>query len=380
VGIVDMQKTFAFVKISDFRMYTDIFVPKDKIKGAEDGDKVVVEITEWPDKASSPLGAITSILGKPGEHHTEIHSILAEYGLPYEFPIEVEQYADTLDTSIKAEEITKRRDLREVLTFTIDPKDAKDFDDALSFKILDNGHYEIGIHIADVSHYLKPDTILDDEAYNRATSVYLVDRVVPMLPEVLSNNACSLRPNEEKYTFSAIFELDDKASIKNQWFGRTVIDSNERFAYEEAQYIIENNNGNIPEEISIREGAYSVSDEVVKATITLDKLAKIMRLKRMQQGAISFDKVEVRFNLDQNSEPQSVYFKEAKDANKLIEEFMLLANRKVAEFIGKQKPKKTFIYRIHDDPNEDKLIALNGIIQDSGINLTLRIKNPSVLL
>jgi len=374
VGIVDMQKTFAFVKISDFRMYTDIFVPKDKIKGAEDGDKVVVEITEWPDKASSPLGAITSILGKPGEHHTEIHSILAEYGLPYEFPIEVEQYADTLDTSIKAEEIAKRRDLREVLTFTIDPKDAKDFDDALSFKILENGHYEIGIHIADVSHYLKPDTILDDEAYNRATSVYLVDRVVPMLPEVLSNNACSLRPNEEKYTFSAIFELDDKAIIKNQWFGRTVIDSNERFAYEEAQYIIENNNGNIPEEISIREGAFSVSYEVVIATITLDKLAKIMRLKRMQQGAISFDKVEVRFNLDQNNEPQSVYFKEAKDANKLIEEFMLLANRKVAEFIGKQKPKKTFIYRIHDNPNEDKLIALNGIISRFGHKLDFKDK------
>ena len=374
VGIVDMQKTFAFVRPSDFRMYTDIFVPKEKLSTAENGDKVVVEITEWPDNASSPFGAITSVLGKPGEHHTEIHSILAEYGLPYEFPIEVEQYANTLDTSIKAEEIAKRRDIREVLTFTIDPKDAKDFDDALSFKILKNGNYEIGIHIADVSHYLKPDTILDDEAYDRATSVYLVDRVVPMLPEVLSNNACSLRPNEEKYTFSAIFELDDKANIKNQWFGRTVIDSNERFAYEEAQYIIENNNGNIPEEISIRKGAYSVSDEVVKATLTLDKLAKIMRLKRMQQGAISFDKVEVRFNLDQNNEPQSVYFKEAKDANKLIEEFMLLANRKVAEFIGKQKPKKTFIYRIHDDPNEEKLMALNGIISRFGHKLDFKDK------
>ena len=374
VGIVDMQKTFAFVRPSDFRMYTDIFVPKDKIKGAEDGDKVVVEITEWPDNASSPLGTITSILGKPGEHHTEIHSILAEYGLPYEFPIEVEQYANTLDTSIKAEEIAERRDMREVLTFTIDPKDAKDFDDALSFKILANGNYEIGIHIADVSHYLKPDTILDDEAYDRATSVYLVDRVVPMLPEVLSNNACSLRPNEEKYTFSVIFELDDKANIKNQWFGRTVINSNERFAYEEAQYIIENNKGNIPKEISIRDGAYSVSDEVVKATLTLDKLAKIMRLKRMEQGAISFDKVEVRFNLDQNNEPQSVYFKEAKDANKLIEEFMLLANRKVAEFIGKQKPKKTFIYRIHDDPNEEKLMALNGIISRFGHKLDFKDK------
>ena len=374
VGIVDMQKTFAFVRPSDFRMYTDIFVPKEKLSTAENGDKVVVEITEWPDNASSPFGAITSVLGKPGEHHTEIHSILAEYGLPYEFPIEVEQYANTLDTSIKDEEIAKRRDIREVLTFTIDPKDAKDFDDALSFKILKNGNYEIGIHIADVSHYLKPDTILDDEAYDRATSVYLVDRVVPMLPEVLSNNACSLRPNEEKYTFSAIFELDDKANIKNQWFGRTVIDSNERFAYEEAQYIIENNNGNIPEEISIRKGAYSVSDEVVKATLTLDKLAKIMRLKRMQQGAISFDKVEVRFNLDQNNEPQSVYFKEAKDANKLIEEFMLLANRKVAEFIGKQKPKKTFIYRIHDDPNEEKLMALNGIISRFGHKLDFKDK------
>ncbi|MGB5497990.1 MAG: ribonuclease R [Maribacter sp.] len=374
VGIVDTQKTFAFVRPSDFRMYTDIFIPKEKIGAAENGDKVVVEITEWPANASSPFGAITSILGKPGEHHTEIHSILAEYGLPYEFPIEIEQYANTLDTSIKADEIAKRRDMRKVLTFTIDPKDAKDFDDALSFEILENGHYEIGIHIADVSHYLKPDTILDDEAYNRATSVYLVDRVVPMLPEILSNNACSLRPNEEKYTFSAIFELDDKAVIKNQWFGRTVIDSNERFAYEEAQYIIENSNGNIPEEISIREGAYSVSDEVVKATLTLDKLAKIMRLKRMQQGAISFDKVEVRFNLDQNSEPQSVYFKEAKDANKLIEEFMLLANRKVAEFIGKQKPKKTFIYRIHDDPNEDKLMALNGIISRFGHKLDFKDK------
>ena len=374
VGIVDMQKTFAFVRPSDFRMYTDIFVAKEKLNTAENGDKVVVEITEWPDNASSPFGVITSVLGKPGEHHTEIHSILAEYGLPYEFPIEVEQYASTLDTSIKAEEIAKRRDMREVLTFTIDPKDAKDFDDALSFKILENGNYEIGIHIADVSHYLKPDTILDDEAYDRATSVYLVDRVVPMLPEVLSNNACSLRPNEEKYTFSAIFELDDKTNIKNQWFGRTVIDSNERFAYEEAQYIIENNNGNIPKEISIREGAYSVSDEVVKATLTLDKLAKIMRSKRMQQGAISFDKVEVRFNLDQNNEPQSVYFKEAKDANKLIEEFMLLANRKVAEFIGKQKPKKTFIYRIHDDPNEEKLMALNGIISRFGHKLDFKDK------
>ncbi len=374
VGIVDMQPNYAFVRPSDFRMYTDIFVSKEKIKDAKDGDKVLVEITEWPDNADSPYGTITEVLGTPGEHDTEIHSILAEYGLPYSFPLEVERFANELDTSIKKEEIAKRRDMREVLTFTIDPKDAKDFDDALSFEVLENGNYEIGIHIADVSHYLETDTILDEEAYNRATSVYLVDRVVPMLPEVLSNNACSLRPNEEKYTFSAIFELSDEALIQDAWFGRTVINSNERFAYEEAQYIIENGNGSIPEDISIRGGAYRVSEEVVNATLTMDKLAKIMRNKRMGQGAISFDSIEVRFHLNDKNEPEGVYFKESKDANKLIEEFMLLANRKVAEFIGKQKPKKTFVYRIHDEPNEEKLQALNGIISRFGHKLDFKDK------
>ncbi|SIQ03324.1 ribonuclease R [Maribacter ulvicola] len=374
VGIVDMQKTFAFVRPSDFRMYTDIFVSKDKLNEAKDGEKVLVEITDWPDDVDSPFGRVTEVLGIPGEHDTEIHSILAEYGLPYSFPADVQNFADEIDTSIKEEEIKKRRDLRNVLTFTIDPKDAKDFDDALSFQKLENGNYEIGIHIADVSHYLQKDTILDDEAYERATSVYLVDRVVPMLPEVLSNNACSLRPNEEKYTFSAIFELDTNAIIRNQWFGRTVIDSNERFAYEEAQYIIENGTGDIPEDISIREAAYTVSKDVVEATLEMDRLAKIMRSKRMDQGALSFDKVEVRFNLDENSEPIGVYFKESKDANKLIEEFMLLANRKVAEFIGKQKPKKTFVYRIHDDPDPDKLMALNGIVSKFGHKLDFKDK------
>ncbi len=374
VGIVDMQKNFAFIRPSDFRMYTDIFVSQDKIGKATDGDKVLVEITEWPDRADSPFGRVTQVLGKPGEHNTEIHSILAEYGLPYEFPYEVEQFADKLDTSIKPEEIAKRRDMRNVLTFTIDPKDAKDFDDALSFKTLENGNFEIGIHIADVSHYLQTDTLLDDEAYNRATSVYLVDRVVPMLPEILSNNACSLRPNEEKYTFSAIFEVDDKAQIKSEWFGRTVIDSNERFAYEEAQYIIENGDGNIPKDISIRDDKYSVSNEVVHAITVLDRLAKIMRSERMQEGAISFDKIEVRFNLNENNEPEGVYFKEAKEANKLIEEFMLLANRRVAGFIGKQKPTKTFIYRIHDSPNEDKLLALNNIVSRFGHKLDFKDK------
>ena len=374
VGIVDMQKSFAFVRISDFRMYTDFFISKDKIGDATDGDKVIVEFNEWPEKTDSPFGTITQVLGKPGEHDTEIHSILAEYGLPYQFPAEVEHFANQLDTSIKAEEITKRRDMRDTLTFTIDPKDAKDFDDALSFKILENGNYEIGIHIADVSHYLKLDTIMDDEAYERATSVYLVDRVVPMLPEILSNNACSLRPHEEKYTFSSIFEIDKKAHVINEWFGRTVINSDERFSYEEAQHIIENKEPTIPEDISIRGNSYLVSDEVVEATLKLDELAKIMRSRRMRAGAISFDKIEVRFNLTQEGEPESVYFKESKDANKLIEEFMLLANRKVAEFIGKQKPIKTFVYRVHDEPNEEKLMALNGIISRFGHKLDFKDK------
>ena len=374
VGIVDKQKAFAFVRPTDTKMYTDIFVPLEDLNKANHGDKVLVSLGDWPKDKDSPYGKIIHILGKPGDHNTEIHSILAEYGLPHEFPYEVEQYAQTLDTSIKKEEIAKRRDMRNVLTFTIDPKDAKDFDDALSFQLLENGNYEIGVHIADVSHYVKPDTILEEEAYTRATSVYLVDRVVPMLPEVLSNNACSLRPNEEKYTFSAIFELDKNAILKNQWFGRTVINSNERFAYEEAQHIIETGKGNIPKEISIRKNAYTVSEDIVSATLTFDKLAKIMRAKRMDSGAISFDKIEVRFNLDANNNPEGVYFKESKDANKLIEEFMLLANRKVAEYIGKQSPKKTFVYRIHDEPNEEKLIALNGVISKFGHSVNLKDK------
>lgn len=372
VGILDKQKTFAFVRPTDSRMYTDIFIPQEKMKKANDGDKVLVSLGDWPNDAESPYGEIIEVLGKPGEHNTEIHAILAEYGLPYEFPYEVEQFANTLDTTIKESEIAKRRDMREVLTFTIDPKDAKDFDDALSFQRLENGNYEIGIHIADVSHYVLPDTILEEEAYNRATSVYLVDRVVPMLPEVLSNNACSLRPNEEKYTFSAIFEMDDKARLVDQWFGRTAINSNERFAYEEAQHVIETGQAQIPKDISIRGKEYAVSEEIVEAILTFDRLAKIMRAGRMDDGAISFDKIEVRFNLNEKNEPESVYFKEAKDANKLIEEFMLLANRKVAEFIGKQK--KTFVYRVHDEPDQEKLMALNGVISRFGHSINLKDK------
>lgn len=372
VGVIDIQKNFAFVSTANPKMYTDIFIPKDKLGEAEQGDVVLVHIEDWPKRADSPFGQVIKVLGKPGEHDTEIHAILAEYGLPSEFPIEVETFAQKIDTSITESEIKNRRDMRDTLTFTIDPKDAKDFDDALSFKKLENGNYEIGVHIADVSYYLEEGTILDDEAYQRATSVYLVDRVVPMLPEVLSNFACSLRPQEEKYTFSAIFEISEKAQVVNQWFGRTVIFSDQRFAYEEAQYIIETKDNTIPIETSITGNSYVVSDEIVAATLKMDELAKILRRKRMNEGAISFDKVEVKFNLDNDGEPEGVYFKIAKDANHLIEEFMLLANRKVAEFIGKQK--KTFIYRIHDEPNEDKLIAMQNVIAKFGYKIDFRNK------
>ena len=374
VGTVDLQKTFAFVRPTDPKMYTDIFVPREHIGKAKDGDKVLVEISRWDVGEDSPTGRIAEILGKPGEHHTEIHAILAEYGLPATFPIEVERYAQQLDTRILPKEIKKRRDLREVLTFTIDPRDAKDFDDALSFRKLEGGLYEIGIHIADVSHYVQPDTILEDEAFERATSVYLVDRVVPMLPEILSNQACSLRPKEEKYTFSAIFHLDQEARVKKEWYGRTVINSDERFAYEEAQHIIETGKPQVPADISIRKGAYTVSDDISDAIVTLDRLAKKMRKYRMRSGAITFDKVEVKFNLDKDNEPESVYFKEAKDANKLIEEFMLLANKKVAEFIGKRSPKHTFVYRVHDEPDEEKLMALNGIVSRFGHKINFQSK------
>ena len=374
VGVIQLSKNYAFVIADSTKMYKDIFVPINKINKAEDGDKVLVTLEEWPENADSPYGKVLKVLGKPGEHNTEIHSILSEYGLPYEFPFEVEEYANKLDTSITKQEIANRRDMREVLTFTIDPKDAKDFDDALSFQDLNNGLYEIGIHIADVSYYLKENTILDDEAYQRATSVYLVDRVVPMLPEVLSNNACSLRPQEEKYTFSAIFQINDKAEVKNQWFGRTVIYSDARFAYEEAQAIIESKTNNIPKDVSLTGEAYQAKQSIANAVLKLDELAKIMRKDRMKQGAISFDKVEVKFDLNSEANPIGVYFKTNKDANKLIEEFMLLANKKVAEFIGKQSPKKTFVYRTHDEPDDSKLAALQNIVGRFGYKLDFRDK------
>ncbi len=374
VGVIQIheKKNFAFVVVDGNKMYTDIFVPINKINKAQDGDKVLVSLEEWPEKADSPNGKVLKVLGKPGDHSTEIHSILAEYGLPLEFPQEVEEFANNLDTSITSAEIAKRRDMRKDLTFTIDPKDAKDFDDALSFTVLDNGLYEIGIHIADVSHYLQEGTILDDEAYERATSVYLVDRVVPMLPEVLSNKACSLRPHEEKLTFSAVFQMNDKCEIKNEWFGRTVTYSDARFAYEEAQAIIESKSSEIPATVSLTGETYEASKEITEAVLKMDTLAKIMRGQRMREGAISFDKVEVKFNLDEQANPVGVFFKSSKDANKLIEEFMLLANRKVSEFVGKKDPKKTFVYRVHDEPDESKLATLSNVVSRFGYNLNFK--------
>ena len=370
VGTLEIGKSYGFLVPSSRKMLIDIYIPKDKLGGAEHGQKAIARITDWPAKASSPFGEIIEVLGNAGEHNTEIHAVLAEFGLPNQFPEEVERAADELDTAIKEDEIAKnRRDFRKVPTFTIDPADAKDFDDALSLQRLENGHWEVGVHIADVSHYVKPDSILEDEAVTRATSVYLVDRVVPMLPEVLSNGACSLRPNEDKYTFSAVFEMDEDAKIHNQWFGRTAIHSDRRFAYEEAQQIIEDahpegNNADFYEEIR-----------------TLDKMAKIMREARMAKGALSFDKKEVKFKLDENNAPTGVYFKVGKDDNHLIEEFMLLANRSVATFIGQAKSGQpsgqTFVYRIHDDPDPQKLQDLSVFVKQFGHEV--RMTNKSAI-
>ena len=389
VGVLHKNKikNYGFVIPDNHKMYADIFISEKKINGAEDGDKVQATISDWPKDSKNPFGKITKILGKPGDHNTEMHSILLEYNLPFEFEKEVEKVAENLPLEITKEEISKRRDMRKDLTFTIDPKDAKDFDDALSFKNLENGNYEIGIHIADVSHYLQPKTILDEEAYKRATSVYLVDRVVPMLPEMLSNGVCSLRPNEEKLTFSAVFEVNKKAEIINEWYGRTVTFSDQRFAYEEAQSVIENcklsdpiQTYTMPSDISIIDKEYEVIPEIVEATLKLDELAKILRKRRMKEGAISFDRVEVKFNLDEEANPVGVFFKQSKDANKLIEEFMLLANRKVAEFIGLSKRKatnKTFIYRIHDEPDVEKLASLQNIIRKFGYKINTETKETT---
>ena len=378
VGVLQIEKNYAFVLTRGARMYTDFFIDKKQLTpDYKDGDKVQVRFDEWPKRAESPFGTLIENFGPPGETATEMHAILSDYGLPLRFPEEVEAAAAEIDQSITEEEIKKRRDFRKTLTFTIDPKTAKDFDDALSFEILGEDLYEVGIHIADVSHYVQPGSILDQEALDRATSVYLVDRVVPMLPEVLSNGVCSLRPYEEKYTFSAVFQINGKGTIKKEWFGRTVIYSDHRFAYEEAQDIIETQSPEVSEKHSLRNGSYTVDEVTFNAITTLNKIAKNLRKDRMKNGAISFDRVEVNFNLKDDNTPESVFFKSSKDANKLIEEFMLLANKQVARFAGKRDKPLPMVYRIHDEPDPDKLNNLQTVVAGFGYQLNLKTKNVS---
>ena len=374
IGILEKKKDFGFVNTRASRMHTDFFIEKEELQHFEDGDKVIVHFKDWPKRASSPFGKIIRSLGKSGNINTEMHAIMFDYGFPEEFPKAIEKYAKDLNIGIEKDEILRRKDFRKKTTFTIDPITAKDFDDALSFTPLENGKTEIGIHIADVSHYVKPNSILDEEAYERATSVYLVDRVVPMLPEILSNGACSLRPQEEKYTFSAVFTVNNKMQIENEWFGKTVILSDHRFSYEEVQYMLDSNDKKVNAEVSLTDKEYEVSTEIFEGIKKLDFFAKILREKRMTNGALSFDRVEVKFNLDEENHPESIFFKSSKDAHKLVEEFMLLANRRVAEFIGKQKPKKPFIYRVHDTPDEEKLTNLKSIASKLGYQLNLEAK------
>ena len=376
VGILQVEKNYAFVLMRNSKMYTDFFIDKKQLTAAyNDGDKVLVRFDEWPKRAESPFGTLIKNFGPPGETSTEMHAILSDYGLPYQFPEAVERAAAQIDQRITPEEIKKRRDFRDVLTFTIDPKTAKDFDDALSFKILDDDLFEVGIHIADVSHYVQPGGVLDEEALSRATSVYLVDRVVPMLPEVLSNGVCSLRPHEEKYTFSAVFDITRKGRIKKEWFGKTVIYSDHRFAYEEAQDIIETKTAIVSEKNALSGESYSVDNVTFNALLTLDEIAKNLRQDRMKKGAISFDRVEVNFNLKEDNTPESVYFKTSKDANKLIEEFMLLANKQVARFAGKREQPLPMVYRVHDEPDPDKLTNLQSVVAGFGYKFNLKTKN-----
>ncbi|MGV8827368.1 MAG: ribonuclease R [Breznakibacter sp.] len=357
VGVVEISKSVAFL-VTDARTTGghDIYIPLNALNGAQHGQKAVARITDWPERAKNPIGEIVDVLGFAGDNQTEMHAILAEFGLPYSYPEEIAREAEKIEPGITPDEVAKRRDMRDITTFTIDPVDAKDFDDALSIRRLENGHWEVGVHIADVTHYVTPGTIIDQEGYNRATSVYLVDRVVPMLPERLSNFICSLRPDEEKLTFSVVFEMTDKGDVVGSWVGRTVIKSNRRFSYEEAQEIIETGEGDYKDDI-----------------LLLDRLAKTLREKRFQAGAIGFERVEVRFEVDGDGRPLSVFFKESKDAHKLVEEFMLMANRRVAELIGKnelenkrEKEPKTFVYRIHDEPNPEKYDTFATFVRKFG--------------
>lgn len=354
VGKLQVAKGFAFLVTENRTLANDIFIPKEHLKDGKNGDKAIVRIIEWPEGAKNPLGEVVDILGVAGQNDAEMHAILAEFGLPYKYPESVEKAAEEISGDITDKDLAEREDFREVLTFTVDPKDAKDFDDALSYRTLPNGMVEIGVHIADVTHFVKPDGIIDKEAQSRATSVYLVDRTIPMLPERLSNGLCSLRPNEEKFCFSVVFEMAHDGSVKNSRICRTLIKSDRRFTYEEAQDIIEKGEGDCKE-----------------AILAMDALAKKLRAKRFKDGAIAFERYEVKFEIDEYGKPLSVYFKESKEANKMIEEFMLLANRTVAEFVGKvpESHKKTFVYRIHDLPDPDKMENFAAFIRRFGYKL-----------
>jgi ribonuclease R len=355
VGSIELQPNFAFLVPDGNQMPYDLFIPLDKLNGAEHGQKAIARITDWPRHAKNPFGEITQVLGFPGINEVEMHAILAEYELPYHFSEEVEAASKLISDTIVGEDLEGRRDFRDVPTFTIDPADAKDFDDALSVKKLKNGNWEVGVHIADVTHYVHSKSILDYEARERGTSVYLVDRVVPMLPERLSNNICSLRPDEEKLCFSAVFEFNEHAELKAEWFGKTIILSKRRFSYEEAQQVIETGEGDMNQEI-----------------LTLNKLARQLRSRRFEDGAMAFERSEVKFDLDDEGRPLRAYFKEIKESNELIEEFMLMANKKVAEFVGKKKEggkPKTFVYRIHDKPDEERLNAFSHFVNRFGYKL-----------
>lgn len=382
VGRLEVRKDFAFLLTEDRTLANDIFIPKKALKGGKSGDKAVVKITEWPEHAKNPIGKVVDILGQSGDNTTEMHAILAEYGLPYAYPKSVEDEAEKIDPGITAEEIGQREDLRGVTTFTIDPRDAKDFDDAISIRKTDDGLWEVGVHIADVSHYVKEGSIIDKEAVKRATSVYLVDRTIPMLPERLCNFICSLRPNEEKLTYSVVFKLDDKAVVKDWHLAHTVIKSDRRFTYEEVQKVLEDHKEASPEDYKMpgdhaADPNFNGSDVLpaehfATELITLNRLAKQLRARRFEHGSINFDRSEVRFDIDDKGKPIGVYFKVAKDANKLVEEFMLLANRTVAESVGKQpknKKPKTLPYRVHDLPDQDKLINLSEFIVKFGYKL-----------
>jgi ribonuclease R len=352
VGTIEVMPNFAFLIPDNKNMPFDLYIPISKLNGAKQGQKAVAKVIDWDSKSKNPVAEVIDVLGYPGENDTEIHAILAEFELPYKFTEEVEAEAEKIPSEIRKKDILQRRDFRKIPTFTIDPEDAKDFDDALSLQQLDNGNWEVGVHIADVTHYVEPGSLLEEEAKQRATSIYLVDRVVPMLPEKLSNEVCSLKPNEDKLTYSAVFELNDKAEILNEWFGRTIINSDKRFSYLGAQNVIDTGEGDMKEQI-----------------LVLHKLAQQLRVKRFASGAFEFDKIEIKFDLDEKGKPLGIRFRDTGTSNQLVEEFMLLANKHVAEFVGKKLKGKTFVYRIHDKPDPDKINSFSHFISRFGYKL-----------